>query len=247
MNALRISFVPALFALCALPVGCATDEAPASDPADPIASVALPNGNTFEFYESSPGFIYMSESGVSGTTPTPRAGRNPVELYRALAPGQPMPAALVAAQARAEVLRPAPASVASEAAAGRKANPPQSSVAPHTANFINNEACDDQWFNNNFCVGSPDWSMCLLNHTGGAFAQLSSVDFVQHVACADTGPITLKVQMGDGTGTIRDIPLGGWRSFSWQDECVFGCNTSTRGDILNASGDRFHYAVNAWF
>jgi hypothetical protein len=240
MYALRLSFAPALVALV-LPMGCATDDI---DSTAPIAAIALTNGNQLEFYEPSPGWLFVSEAGTAGAAPTVHNGRTPVELYRDLAPNGEVPEVLVAAEARLQARRadPTPAPFVAQGTI----TPKTADVAPG-ANFIDNQSCDDQWFSNNFCGGSPDWQMCLLNHWNGAWAQLSSVDHVDHAVCADIGAITLKVQMGDGTGGIWDVPEGHWRSFSWQDGCLFGCNTSTRGDVLNATNNRFHYAVNAWF
>lgn len=244
MNVSRLSFASALFTLVALPTGCSTEQEPdpeVADPAAPITTLSLNNGNQVEFYEPSPGMLLVSELGNSGVSPRVSNRRNPVELYRELAPGQRVPAALVAAQARAEALPPG-------ASPKVTAESQSSMVAPTTsANFINNQSCDDSWFNSNFCTGSYDWSMCLLNHWNGAFASLGSVDYVKHAVCADVGNVTLKVQMGDGSGGIWTVLEGQWRSFSWRDNCVFGCNESTRGDILNATDNRFHYSVRANF
>lgn len=244
MNTLRLSFAPALLALSTLPMGCASEPV---DPMAPIASVALTNGNLVEFYEPSPGSLFVSEAGIVGAAPTRRDGRTPLELYRDLAPDRPVPEALAAAQARSEALGPEtiPASAEDRNAMALKA----SVTEPKPLGFIANQSCDDQWFNTNFCndSGSPDWQMCLLNHWNGAWAQQNSVDNVLHTVCADIGTVTLKVQMGDGGGGIWSIPEGSWRSFGWWDQCTFGCNTSTRGDILDASNDRFHYSVSAWF
>jgi hypothetical protein len=247
MNIRHLLLSPTLLALCALPVGCATDDPAtpeASDPFTPIAALALPNGNQLEFYEPSPGNVMMSEAGIVGAAPTPRDGRTPVEMYRDLSPDHLVPGALVAAAARAEALHPA-----TPVTAARPATEPKvSSVAPGApASFIDNQSCDDHWFSDNFCGSGFDWEMCLLNHLNGAFASLSSVDWVQHATCADIGAITLKVSMGDGAGGLWDVLEGHWRSFVWHDTSVFGDNQSTRGDFLNASGNRFHYAVNANF
>jgi hypothetical protein len=245
MNASRISFVPLLVSLCAAPIGCA--DVDDDQPMAPIAALDLATGNRLEFYEPSPGLLMVSETGAAGGSPTERAGRTPVELYRELASDRVVPPALVAAQRRAEAHR-ADAVSEPQPELQIEQSVSESNIAPAgQLSFIDNQSCDDQWFNSAFCSGSYDWEMCLLNHWNGAFAQLSSVDYVKHAVCADIGAITLKVKMGDGAGGIWDVPEGSWRSFAWQDNCVFGCNTSTRGDVLNATNNRFHYAVNANF
>jgi len=245
MNASRFYLAPVLVSLLAAPIGCADIDD--DQPIEPIAALDLATGNRLEFYEPSPGLLMVSELGTAGGSPTERAGRTPVELYRELASDRAVPPALVAAQRRAEE-RQVDAAPGRQPALQIEQSVSGSNIAPPgELSFIDNQSCDDQWFSNKFCGGSPDWQMCLLNHWNGAWAQLSSVDHVDHAVCADIGAITLKVQMGDGTGGIWDVPEGHWRSFSWQDGCLFGCNTSTRGDVLNASNNRFHYAVNAWF
>lgn len=231
----------ALGTLVALSAGClgGDDESDAAlDPGAPIASVTLANGNTVEFYETSPGVVLVSEAGRVGVSPLPDNKVRPLDLFRALAPGQPVPEALVSAQARASERSTDPEPPAEEL-------PPiqTSQVAGGPLAYIDNQSCDDNWFYNTYCPGSYDWKMCLLNHWNGAYAQLSSVDYVRHAVCADVGAVTLKVQMGDGAGGIWTVPEGSYRTFTWSDDCVFGCNTSTRGDVLNATDNRFHYSV----
>src|SRR5215467_4857821 len=129
MHALRLSFAPALIAL-ALPMGCATDEI---DSTAPIAALALANGNQLEFYEPSPGWLFVSEAGTAGTAPTAHNGRTAVELYRDLAPDGQVPEVLAAAEARMAARRadPTPAPFVAEGTITPKA----ADVAP-TANFI---------------------------------------------------------------------------------------------------------------
>ncbi|MEZ4363546.1 MAG: hypothetical protein R3B48_25445 [Kofleriaceae bacterium] len=244
MSISRLSLSSTLLALIALPMGCAPEEEAelaSESPTTPIVTLSLENGNQVEFYEPSPGLLLVSELGEAGVAPMSANQKNPVELYRQLAPGKAVPKALLDAQRRSEALPPG---TAPKLTAESNAN--ANVAAPTTpANFINNQSCDDYWFNSNFCGGSYDWSMCLLNHWNGAYASLGSVDYVKHAVCADIGNVTLRVQMGNGTGGIWTVLEGQWRSFSWKDGCVFGCNTSTRGDILNATNDRFHYSVRA--
>jgi hypothetical protein len=232
--------LPILFTMFA---GCMTaDDAAAPERLAPITSLALANGNTVEFYETSPGMLLVSETGRVGIPPVPTSALRPLDLYRQLAPGQPAPEVLVAAQARADARFKD-----SAPPAGDTEPAPMPQVASAVPGYIDNQSCDDHWFDDTFCTGSPDWQMCLLNHWDGAYAQLGSVDWVKHATCADIGNITLQIQMGDGTGGIWDVLEGHYRWFSWKDECVFGCNESTRGDILNATDNRFHYSVKANF
>ncbi len=241
----RSSLLSSLIALAALPIGCAGDEESAPLPPDssaPIASVALDNGNQIEFYEPSPGVLLVSELGTAGVAPLATSQRNPVELYRELAPGAPVPAALLAAQERSERLPPGAAPKLTAGAAE-----PSMVAPPPAASFIDNLGCDDAWFNTNFCPNGTDWQLCLLNQWNGAYAYRSSVDWVRHAVCADVGDVTLRVAMGDGAGGSWSVPQGSYRTFTWRDTCVFGCNEYSRGEVLNASNDRFHYSMRVNF
>jgi hypothetical protein len=232
-----------LSALCALPlIACAGGEEVdpiVVDPSAPITALSLANGNQLEFYEPSPGMLLVSEVGVAGVAPMAFESKSSVELYQRLRPGQPVPAALVSAQRRADALPPG----AAPKLTATKTPGAQRVVDTGEHSYIDNEHCDDAWFNNSFCVGSYDWTTCLLNVWDGASVFKSSVDYVYHAACADIGNITLRVVIGDGSGGNWTVTEGTYRTFSWRDNCVFGCNKSSDGDILNATDNRFHYSV----
>jgi hypothetical protein len=109
MNISRLSFASALFTFVAPSMACTTEQEAdpvVVDTAAPITTISLENGNQVEFYEPSPGLLLVSELGNAGVSPGASSRSTPVELYRELAPGQPVPAALVAAQARAQALPP---------------------------------------------------------------------------------------------------------------------------------------------
>ena len=82
------------------------DEVPAESGSNLIATLSLDNGNTLDFYEPSPGAVMISEVGRLPNPPVSTKyslhSMSAVEIYRALAPGQTVPAALVAAQDRVD-------------------------------------------------------------------------------------------------------------------------------------------------
>jgi hypothetical protein len=236
MRHLQSALRPLLLGLLLASACAVADEHNFAD--DPIAEVALADGMTVSFYEPEPGALMISQAAPVGVHPLPDRGLTAVELYASLAPGRPVPEALVAAQARSD----AQAREAGDAPPARPSGTP--SVAERTtSSFIDNEHCDDHWFNDNFCINA-DWDMCLLNHWNGAYATSSSVYFSQYATCADIGNITLKVKIGDGSGGIWDVLEGHWRSYYWSN---VWWNSSSRGDVLNASNNRFHYAVQYLF
>jgi hypothetical protein len=207
---------------------------------EPIAKVDLDNGMTVSFFEPSPGAILVAQSAPVGVRPLADQGLTAVELYALIAPDQSVPDALAMAQARQDALL--------EERGVERASIPvaRSSVAgTSTASFIDNKSCDDEWFSNNFC--SPyngDWDMCLLNWWNGAYATSSSVDEARYAVCADIGNVTFKVQMGDGNGGIWSVLEGHYVAYHWLSGWL---NESTRGDVLDATNDRFHYAAHYWY
>jgi len=222
--------------------GCALEDDAASS--DAIASVSLASGVTVEFYEPSPGELLVVQSARAGVTPLQLTADHPLELWHELAPDRPAPEALVQAQAHLDeaardpvVARPALTATGSVAAAHDA----------HPVYFIDNQSCDDHWFSDTFCGGSYDWQMCLLNHWDGAYAKSGGVHHAYYSACADIGNITLQVKMGSGDGGIWDITEGTYRYYSWfAASPFFWDSSSTRGDILNATNNRFHYFAGYW-
>ncbi len=242
----RLALTSSLFALSAL-AGCATDDAAPTpgDPSAPITAIALDNGNEIQFLEPSPGLLLVSELGVAGVAPQQLDGKSALEVYRQFAPGQKVPQVLLAAQDRSDKL---PADVqpsfsvvnGDSLAEGGAAN----LVDSGPRSFIDNEACDDAWFNNTFCIGSYDWSVCRLNMTSSTYyAQHGDTDYVHMAVCSDIGTIKFKATIGNGDGGIWTLTQGQYRTYSWKDNCVFGCNQSSRVDVSEASGNRYHVSM----
>lgn len=85
---------------------CATEGATTDETAmQPIAEVTLANGSVVSFYEPSPGAIAIGERTKIDVAPLDTAGKSAVEVYQSIAPNQPVPEALVAAQARSQEAR----------------------------------------------------------------------------------------------------------------------------------------------
>jgi len=140
--------------IAALIPACATE--PTTTTAQPIAEVELASGAIVSFYETSPGAIAISEQYAIGEAPVPTIGRSASEVYRSIAPGQPVPDLLLAAEKRAV-----------EARASR----PHAPLPPPRASFIDNKTVDDKWFADTYCGGSWDNIWCRLNMTTGAWKQ----------------------------------------------------------------------------
>jgi hypothetical protein len=74
-------------------------------PSTPVATVALAQQQKFEIYEGAPGELIFSQTGPYGSAPIALPKRllrdgDPIAIFQALAPGQPVPGSLTAAGQR---------------------------------------------------------------------------------------------------------------------------------------------------
>ena len=170
----------------ALVPSCADAPPESSTPDDPIAEVTLESGAVVSFYETSPGSIGISEEFSLGENPVPTIGRSAVDVYRSIAGDRPVPEALVAAQARAV-----------EARASR----PHPPLPPPRSNWIANTSIDDQWFANNFCVGSWDNIWCRVDQTvaigNSTPMRDDDTDEVYEEGCSDRGQEDMWLNVDD--------------------------------------------------
>lgn len=163
---------------------CAADRGPTDDAASaPIAEVDLANGSRVMFFEPAPGTLAIGQQTAFGVTPVETAGKSPVEVYRSIAPGQPVPSALAEAQARSD-----------EARQGR----PARELPAKPASVAGTESFTSSWFANNFCYNEP---YTFINcHTGpgddGVTGNLdgthTDVDEFKTTLCVNAGKVTLR-------------------------------------------------------
>jgi hypothetical protein len=245
--------------LFAAVAGCAVEGADDVDTEDttttatvdawqPIASLELDTGLTIEFYEPKPGALMVMQSAAVGVPPL-RGDYRALDIYRAFAPDSPVPDVLLAAQARADALGGKGAGddpdAAKRAIAGIVDDYGAAS-AEMAVGYINNQSCDDEWFHDHFCnvVYMEDWEACKLDHWDGYASWSSSVDRAYYAACADIGNVSLRITMGDGSGGDWTLLEGHYREYNWQTPWI---NESTRGEIYNATNNRFHYTAQYIF
>jgi len=209
---------------------------------DAIAAIKLDTELMVEFYEPVPGALMVMQHGPVSAPPLDLWNR-PVDIYRALAPELAVPEALVAAQARADELdgtEPETDPVAERRAIDAIALDYQTAKANVAVGYIDNQSCDDHWFDDEFCsvASAYDWDMCMLDHWNGAYATSGSINDAKFTACADIGNITLKVTIS-GYGGYWDVLEGHYYDYRF----VSHSNEAARGDVINATNNRFHYAV----
>jgi hypothetical protein len=217
---------PALFlALVAFQPACTTES---NAPTQPIAEVSLANGNVVSFYESAPGAISIAQEFSKDTAPVADQGRSAVEVYRSLAPGQPVPGALADAQARADEAR---------------ANRPVAVVPPRES-WIDNTTIDDKWFANTYCSGSWQQLDCALNKTtNNYYYGFSDVDEVYIAGCADRGTERLSVSIDDDDQRNWTLLEGRCVLWHWTSGWT---NSTIIGYVLDVGGnDRYHFSFRS--
>jgi hypothetical protein len=227
---------------CGAQVPTEGEPTPAATDNHLLASVAMAGGNVFEFYEPAPGHIMISELGRVGSKPLmPEyhlARLSAVDAFRALAPAAPVPAELVAAAQRAELL-PKPT---------RTSAPPASfaTTAPRvTPRALSSTAL---WFQTNLCATpgiSPNRTWCLLDWWNGAW-EGGNGKWTYAAVYADTGDIILSYE-GDYSA-IFTVGQGYYRTF--EAKGTFFGTVSETYRVLNAADKRFDFAgyfEGEWF
>jgi hypothetical protein len=187
---------------------CAVEGSPTDEAANPpIAEVDLANGSRVMFFEPAPGALAIGQQTAVGVAPVETAGQSPVEVYRSLAPGQPVPGALADAQARAD-----------EARSARPAREPSAKPAAVTGT----ESFSASWFVSNFCNNT---NYSFINcHTGpnntGVTGNLdgthTDIDEFQTTLCVNSGKVTLRAWV-EGEQTLGVQVLAGtcWTYHWW--------------------------------
>jgi hypothetical protein len=198
-----------------------------------LTRVKTDTGSVLEFYEPTPGDIWISEAGSDGATPSRALSRQlaPSAAYRAVAAGLPVPETLLAAESRLA----APLAASSVSAGDRVHRPAPgatSYAAPATPNPSGrvrsfavdaNAYCGRQWWVNNNAdakndclIGGQSFNWCFYDTGPGAWASVNNDNMDQAELCAATGDgITFSVnRQGDNNaGGIWSVPAPGWRSF----------------------------------
>jgi hypothetical protein len=192
--------------------GSADQPAPA-----PIAQVALDNGGVVEFYEASPGALVIVQEAPRGAADVTGTAASAVALYEQLAPGEAVPPALVAAQARA---------------VSAHASRPARASKPAVQQLANNAT-----FSSTYCSGSWDVIHCRLDRNSGFWAQYNSTDAARCTVSSDVGTVTLRMLVDGDLEISRDVLAGHTITASY-DSGLF--NDQVRCEATNVnSTDRY--------
>jgi hypothetical protein len=119
--------------------------------------------------------------------------------------------------------------------------------------------CPSEWFKTQsfkdsggttrgFCPNrlfSADYTWCMLDWWGGAYAKSSDTDQTFGTVCADIGSVQMKVSTAGHGGGSWTVPEGTYRWFySGYTYCGISgnwCDFSARYDITNATNSRFNF------
>jgi hypothetical protein len=214
---------------------CATDPGLA-DPAangaasDPIAEVDLANGSRVLFFEPVPGTLAIGQQTTVGTSPVETAGRSPVEVYRSIAPGQPVPEPLAAARARADEAR---------------RDRPARELPAKPESVAGTESFGESWFQDNFCYNEP---YHFINcHTGvndaGVTGNLAGthldIDEFKTSICANSGKVTLRAWVEDDQTLGVQVADGNCWTYHWWSGLFNADSIRVTSTIDSASANYF--------
>lgn len=205
-------------------------------PPPPIASITLQNGNVVEFYDFGSG-VLMSEIGKAYSPPAtetipPEKKRNLIEIWKHLAPNEPVPTSLLAARARSERIAPN----SSEMIVAAPQSGPNTNPIPVTGTKSNagstggaeadgqgdspgscgNGCCDATWLHNYFTAcNSGEWNWFLFDYGWSWADTYSEVYLGSFMACAATGWSQYKIYIwSEGTWSWW-IPQQYYQTFQW--------------------------------
>jgi hypothetical protein len=195
---------------------CATNGAPTDAANDPIAEVDLANGSRVMFFEPVPGTLAIGQQTALGVAQVETAGKSAVEVYRSIAPGQPVPELLAQAQARSDEARrdrPARALPAK----------PASVAGPGPESF------SADWFADTYCYNEPyAFINCHLgvNDTGvkvDLAGTHTDVDEFRTTICVNSGKVTLRT-WADGdphlAAQVVSDHCWGWHLWNGGDDTI---------------------------
>lgn len=224
-----------------------------------VARIEVAPDHVVSFYEPEPGHLAVAERGPVGDQRYLEAPEfrdvTAVELYRLLA-GEEAPEALHRADAHRAVSEGGASGVVG---GGALASSPADLRAPAAAGDVGSTTqaltgADGPFWQANVCFKSGDFRGCFPNWGGGGFAYATTKTSFFSVAPYAGDLIQVRMQYRDSTKFTDAVFPGQW--FSWwyhSDTVDWPCgflvacghdeynSRKHRWDILQASGDSFHW------
>jgi len=236
-----------------------------------VARIEPEPGRFVSFYEPQPGMIGISETGpAQGRHLLDSAKVNQlsaVELFQNLMPSSAPPEALVQAQARevtahlTELPKDNDSPIGQNMSCtpskdlslgkGTVGNVPGAEGVASSAQELTGS--DGPWWAANACYKSGDFRGCYPNWGGGGYAYASAKTSFFQIAPYSGDTVYVRFQYEGSTRFTDPVFPGQWGGWWWHSDsfwdCCFICACGVRDynrrqhrwDILNASGDAFHW------
>jgi hypothetical protein len=217
-----------------------------------VASLTLASGNTIEFYDFG-GNAMISETGVA-YSPQSLNNKNVqntrlVDIWAALAPRTPVPAALASFQLQldktpsASTSTPRPQPLPTSASGGQQTS--TTGPTPYAPVGCNNGCCDFQWLSTFEQCQTPyvDYQWFLYNYLWSNDHSTNIWDFFG-MACSAIGTSTYSVNMAGygGTWSVPEATYRTWhRANTW---CIFSCENLTA--TVNSSTNQHLHTHCGW-
>jgi hypothetical protein len=225
-----------------------------------VARIDVGPNHTVSFFEVEPGVLGVSESAPEGAalvlTDELAVGLSVTELYATLA-HEPAPTSLVDAEAR-ELAAAIPAENESELLVLESAGPLDTSSELGASELGSTQlaltGAQGQYFRDTYCFDAGDLRGCYPNHWGARFAEASAKTSFFTVA-PYSGNVSVRFRYSGETQFIDAVFSGEVRNWWWHS-ASYRTNgylpysprdyrrRTHRWDILDASGDQFHWAFN---
>jgi hypothetical protein len=230
-------------------VGCAEGAVTPTEP-NKVAELDLGNGVQMEIVALDDGSFLTTQTGRFGSNPVEmneilRSTDDPVTLFKRLAPDQPVPAKLIAANERSvrmakdqdQAIEPkAPTPGTLEPVRSPPIGEVNYAVSSTQSNWTGYPGCPPAYFSTRFCPGNTNNSACMYNVTWASFEHDNAKGGTGAV-CADQGQITFRITRAGVTeftvdqGSWRTAVLLSKRTCGW-----FSCSdvrNYTRFEIVN--------------
>jgi hypothetical protein len=230
-----------------------------------VARVEVKPGHFISFYEPEPGMIGISEQGPAGEAPllggNDLRDNTAVQLYQRFAADAPVPEALLRAQERDVAARVSEVPADNDSALGKdfavsEMQAPTTDAAGIARQQQSLTGADGPWWAANVCYDTGDFRGCYPNWANGGYAYASAKTSFFQVAPYSGDLVSVRFQYEGSTRFTDPVFNGGWGSWWWHSDSFWDCcgicacgtrdynRRSHRWDILNASGDAFHWTFS---
>jgi hypothetical protein len=180
----------------------------AVDQGTPLASVSLSNGDMVTFTEIAPAVIDIGQLAPIGVAPVDTKLESAVQVFQSIAPGETVPAALLAAQARVDAAR-----------AGRKPVIASTTANAKSGTPVFTPRITDTEFTEDYCAndGGP-WENVRCHEdvaiTRSGIAE--NVDAFRVAVCVNSGQVQVNIRIEGTSHLSQDLesPLCSWHQYN---------------------------------